>query len=1134
MNRTIAAAAGLCLAGISAFAAGEKLFTEPPSASLAKMKEFRIDGEFSEEEMKNSAGMFGFCRLMPNLDMMQFFDPESRFQIGTDGKSLYLGIQCETGKGGILERARKGRGGMKAFMDDSFEFVIVPHPDSKMPDIYHVIVNNKGSYMSEARIRGANAAWDPVFESKGVVKDGRWTYEIAFPLSQFGIADWKDGGTLGLRICRNWHSLAKEFGEWGVQSCWSQIRGAFFESDNIPRATLRENGPVVRFLSLVSEGKPDVKVSVYNPSAAPVKVKTVWFLKPDRSQSVSDESEAALAPGETKILTLPVAQLSENETASAAFRVLNPDGAVLYHRAFRWKKEKADVFEKEASEAEKLSLKYAFYAETGRLFLQLDASAVPNADSIKVLKAEVAGKTGGKVAETVLKPFRSSVSETLWQLPSLKKFTEEKNPSGEYTLTVTVGSDKLTRTFERKVFGWEGNSLGMSDRLIPPFTPVAVNGNEVSMILRTHELADTGLWKQVKADGETLFVDGGMKLVAEAGGKTYTVKGSGVKFTKKSGTAAEGSASWSVPGVISGKTDFRFEYDGMMKFNLTVNAGSKADSFRLVVPLDEKNAYLFHESADGLRFNYGGATPVKWDSSQAARTDLQTSFVPYLWLGTEGRGFSVYGENDRGWTVAEKVPAQTIRRGNGKVELVFNLFAKPVKLEQLRTITLAFQATPVKPMIKNWRKHQASWGLDGRIHPYTDYAITFYGSSLCEGGISASDDLLPRGNDLSLWKMYSQIRKTHKIPEGFLDQWLAGYPKDSPNKLETYRAEINYGLYTAMNAKPDSVTFYTNARGQRIDIPEARTFLDNWFREEFQGSRGRAPAFGASKAYSVDPTSSYRDFAMTCYKKMLETGACDNIYWDDVFLASNYDRSGSEPVYYSEDGKLQPSLGLFNLRELIRRTAVLQLELGRKPNNMVHITNAAMPPICAFAQQNLDWEDNLGTNPFQQRYTKEYIRAVSIGRQFGNLPAALGLVNGNGGKAAVEWCFRTGAGVALTHEIQWIRGGQSKGYCNVLLKFYQFGYGDDSRVKVRDYWEKDYPVTVTGGDTSSILLEKGKEAYLVVCSYCDDSSFTAGIRGMNLVSAVNGETGMPLEISGNKVNFQLKKYDFIFIKVKGN
>lgn len=1141
-----ALATGLFLAA----GANDAYFDTPPSVTVPKMKSIKIDGKFSAEEEKSTAGMNGFSQVLGKIVMLPVFDPEARFQVGTDGKNLYIGTECETAPSGILQRMRKGRNG-NVFADDTHEFVFTPNPDAKVPDLYHVILNNKGAYSATAKKNGSNCGWDPKFTAKGIVANGKWTYEVAFPLEQFGIKEWKEGTAFGLRICRNWRGISFS-PQWAIQSSWSQVKCAFFDTFKIPTVTLKKDSPVVRILDITKNEQPNLQVSIYNPSAKSVQVNTHYVHKPENSQSINEKKSYTLKPKEVKLIQLPTAQVTDNESVQAAYKVTDADGKNLYFRSFLWKRKKMSVF-KQLSAADRIAVKFAFYPSTNNIYLQIDASAM-GSDVLKMGKftAEVKDKQGKSVAKKVLPAFNKELAlDYLFQLPDMKAYTSKSNPSGEYELIITGGKSTQKFNFERKIFDWEGNKIGKSDLLIPGFTPIKITEKglfkktiTVSTVLRDHTLSPEGFWKQVKADGENLFLGDGVKLIAQIGGKEYTAKGDGVKFTKKSDTIVQGTASWSA-GPLKGKTILHFEFDGMMKFDLVMDPGVKVDSLRMIVPIDASKAYLFHESGDGLRFNYAGKTPDKWTSSAAAKRNILSSYIPYIWLGTESAGFCVYGDNDKGWTIDKNVPAQTITKKGNQMELVMNLFAKPITLKTARKITMAFQATPVKPMPKNWRRRQASWSFPTSFYKYVDYAIRFYGSSLCQGGVCGSDDLFPRNRDHSLWEMYGQIRKTGVIPKGYLEKWLAGYPKNSPRTIDVYRREINFGLHNArwsrkpsnvtndLGKKTDlSVTFYTNARGQRIDIPESRTFLDDWFKEDFQESRKTKPAYGASKAYSVTPVESYRDFVMTRYKKMLETGACDNIYWDDMFLSANENFGGSTDAYIMEDGRLQPSFGVFELRELTKRTAVMQLEMGRIPNNMVHMTNAAMVPICAFVQQNLDWEDNLGSNPFQQRYNKEYLRATSIGRQFGNLPAGLGLLAGD--KKALQLCTYSGAGVAITHEIQWTLGSsRSKDdYVFLMENFYKFGYGQDDKVQVLNYWNKNYPVKISGGENSSILLRKGNEFYFVLCNYGEPATFTAEFTDISGFSAVNGKTGKEISVKGNKVTLKIDKYGYIFLKGK--
>lgn len=328
----------LLAVGCMAFAA-EPLFDEVPQIAVTPLGKQIVDGKRDADEDRFSAGMYGFCMLQ-----MKQFPAEARFNVSTDGKHLFLSAQCETGPDGILQRSRKGRGGERAFLDDSFEFVIIPNPEAAAPSIYHLILNNRGSYMAAGKSGAGNIAWDPKFTYTGNVRGNLWTFELTLPLSQFGISEWKDGQSIGLRFCRNWRRLKKEFGgDWGRQTSWEQKYAQFFSSDFLPKLTLRREAPVVRFLSLRKGKEPDIRVSLFNPGKTPLALRLFYRHQPINSQSVTREDSLTLAPGEKRELSLPTAQITEGETISTAFKVTSLDGEkIYYHRAFTWQLEQPE------------------------------------------------------------------------------------------------------------------------------------------------------------------------------------------------------------------------------------------------------------------------------------------------------------------------------------------------------------------------------------------------------------------------------------------------------------------------------------------------------------------------------------------------------------------------------------------------------------------------------------------------------------------------------------------------------------------------------------------------------------------------------------------------------------------------
>ncbi len=1120
----------LCAKNIPLFAQ-ENLI---PRVSMGKTEQFKIDGVIAPEEIRLAAGMYGFNSRNTSGET-ELFPPEAKFYIGTNGKDLYIASECEISPSGILQRANKDGNPRQVLRDDHYDLTIVPIPGEKKSPWYRLAVNQKGAVFASARKNGTTFEWKAQMTSSGSVKNNRWTMEMLIPLAQFGIMELKDAQSIGVGINRTWYGLNPvNAGARHIKSSWSQCHAEPEETEMLPIVTYYQDMPIVHFEELRNGTVPAPAAAIFNPTAQPVKVQTSYQFKPSESQSIDDTGTETIMANTEKKVTMRVPQFVSGERANTSFKVTSSDGRVLYFRNFTWRADKQEMFQQSSLLKDSVAFHFAFYPSSNRLFLKLDLSALNPADcAIPARAAVYTGETKRKLAECVLPaPNREKQVETVMVLPDLKRITQKENKSGEYELELSFGKNKLRRTFYRESFAWEENRFGKSDTPVPPFTPVEVQDHCVSVILGKHTFNKGGLWAQVDSEGVELLSGSGMTLSAVIDGKKYSVSGQGVHFTERGKTFAKGYADWTL-GPVRGKTRFHFDMDGMMMCYLDFPAsGNRVDSLVLTVSMPEHETPLFHCCSDSLRNNYAGKTPEKWESRQAHKTEMQTSHCMYIWTGNETRGFSVSGDNDKGWSAADGVSSQTIHHENGQTILTLNLFAAPLRLDKARSIELAFQATPVKPMPEEWRLMQADWGLPHDLRKYLKYWMIFYGSNSCQGGVENS--LLPRdgANDLTFWHKLAEVRQTKKIPTDFIEKYMTGYPVKDQRKLNTFRAEINYGFRQAMDSFPGTVTFYTNLRGQRLDIPESRTFLDDWFREEFQPSRDRVPGWAACRSYSIDPVESYRDYAIDCHKKLFDTGACDNIYWDDVYPSASYDRSGLTRAYTLPDGKLQPQTGYFDMREMIRRTAVLQSEMKRIPNNMVHMTNVGAAPLLAFAQQDLDWEDQLGTNAFQERYTREYIRAISIGRQFGNLPVALGLVPRDAEKTAKEKCLRSGCGVVLTHEIQWVMGSVlSATYKKILKEFYEFGYGQKG-VRVWNYWEKNYPLHIKGGETSSILLQKDKEALIVVCNYSGNTSFTLSLDTLKKFTAVDAESGRPLPVKNGELIFNMSHNDFIYLKLK--
>ncbi len=684
-------------------------------------------------------------------------------------------------------------------------------------------------------------------------------------------------------------------------------------------------------------------------------------------------------PGQT--IPIEFAGTGANEDIETQIRVTSADEKAIYYlRDFRWRPVRPSVvWTPDPASVRKVQTLFAYYPSFHKIHFKADLSDLEGNEKVRGCRLALRRKGSAEaIIEIPMPPLAKHQSRVFWDVPPLGE--------GEYEVILTLEGatvPPIVHPFVRHVFAWEHNRLGKSDVLVEPFTPIDVQGQALSTVLRKHTLGTIGLWDQVESLGQPLL-SGPMRLELTAGGKTSIVQGRGSPTVRRAGTRVLTESAWQA-GPLCGTAQTQWDYDGMMKWVLGIEPSAQPiEKLVLVIPLRDKLMPLMHACTDGLRFNFAGATPGGrgriWDGTKAPRNSILGSYVPYIWLGAEERGVAVFGENDRDWTTAPGVPCQELVRHGDTLELRLNLIAQAVAIDKPRRILIGLQATPTKPMPKGWRMWSESYAL--RPPPGGKW-IAFNGSCWSWGALTPCLDLYPRDEDFSLWEQFARTKRTGQVNEAFIAKWVAGYPNQTPAERECTLAHIRSGFQVLRGMTHDLLA-YTNARGVRLDTPEGQTFLDEWHRDAFTT---RAWVRGDGVAYDLNPGESFRDYAMWHYRRMLETFV-NHIYWDDIFLQSCFDVIGSE-AYELPDGTIQPAAGLFDMRELIRRTAVLDHELGRNGRaNQPHITNTAIAPILSFAGSHLTWEDRTGEADYQDRFSRDYIRAESIGRQHGNVPFA--------------------------------------------------------------------------------------------------------------------------------------------------
>lgn len=1086
----------------------------------------KIDGRVDEQEWAGAPRMEGFCggqRLEPR---------QASFWVGSDGKELFIAMISQTPPGGrLLSRVNPAPGDRDApaWLDDSVEVTLEsPRVDTAgRRQTYRATINAKGAIDDQCRLSdGGVEPWRGHWRLASQVVGDRWHFEAVLPLADVQVGPEDILKPFGLAIARNWKQCPLPGrGEWGP------LGGIARLAQTMPEVTWDPRAPVVQTLQLRDAGKSDAHVvlSVFNPTATEMELAVTIRCRPRSSAPRDERAAITLASGQTRRVECGAPAL--NEDVAVLTQVTSKDGKTTYYlRDFLMPPPaaNADLWTVDAEAARKAELNFAYYPYHNRARVRVDASSLLDRTRITGVALRIAKRGGGPaLAETTMPPLKEPVCSLDWPLPALGE--------GEYELTAAfqgITAEPMKTVFVRHVMPWEHNKLGKSDVVVSPFTPIKVEGGTVSTVLREHTVDDLGLWRQVAALGKPLL-KGPMRLEIVQGGQRHQVVGKGISFVSKSDTKVIAQGKWSCAG-LNGGTRSEWDYDGLMKWALTLEPGpQKIESMTLVIPLDDRLMPLFHACTDGIRFNYAGRTPAGarriWDGTKAPRNSIIGSYVPYIWLGAEERGLAVFGENDKGWVTDPKVPCQELVRTGESLELRLNLIAQETVIDRPRQILIGFQATPVKPLPADWRR----WTMAQADRPVVRN-FSFVGSCWSWGAETPACDIYPRGGDLRVWDQYRRARQTGRLDERFAQEWIKGFQADTAEARRQLEIH-NTSAFAMMKNQPQRVLAYTNARGVRFDTPEGQTFLNEWHRDLFPQRLYPWPHLANAVAYDLNPCASYRDYALWYYKRMYETFV-DAIYWDDIFLQSVFHTVDTE-AYELPDGRIQPAAGLFDMRELIRRTAVLCHELGKPNANMPHITNTAIAPVLAFAGAHYTWEDRAGDADFQDRFPRDYLRVESIGLQAGNVPFGMLLIPGVTDKAKQAWIERTATGMALTHEVK-LQGGpwSLPIYCASLDKLFEYGYGKPE-VKVYRYWDEAQPVAVAGGDTTTLVCAKPGSALIVVCDWGKGGDLAVKLdrRALDLTGELQArdmEDNKPLPVEDATVRLEMKKHDFKIVLVQ--
>lgn len=745
---------------------------------------------------------------------------------------------------------------------------------------------------------------------------------------------------------------------------------------------------------------------------------------------------------------------------------------------------------------------------------------------ISETKLDIKGKVFKRKSGTILLRDRIKLPELQEgkYTASVKMESKTENKNGEY----------LTRQFTVKRYPWEKNTIGLKDALLPPFTALKVTGKDISCILRNYKIADTGFPEQIKSlDKDILAAP--IQCVTVKDGKNLAIGNASLSFTETKDTSVK-YKSVSENELFKLSLDGNMEFDGFlvlkMNFIPLKKETSKLDRLYIDIPVKKEFAKLFHACGERSRSNPAGYIPegkgVVWKSRSIPQAH-QTNFIPYIWVGDEERGISYAADWEKNWVhCKERDAMELIRHDNGNVTIRLNLINGPFELNSEREIEIALMASPVKPMPEGWRgwsDNYVNFNLPGKRLLQAVYSWAYMGGAY---GCMAT---YPAFGDFSYPEKFNEARKTGKVDEKFLAEWIKRVEnapgKEVPDRVKRgnenlfrhYKAGLN-NIAKKMYNTPSPLTVYQYTCSWWDDanmLPEFEVYGDEWQYKEF-----------------IHLVDSYRDYAIYNFAKLIDTGI-DGIYVDNPFFAVKYTWPTNNG-YVDESGDLKPSFGLWRIRNHFKRIATMLHEKGKDPYICAHHTDGNILPVLSFATNSMGMEWKYGETDFQERFTADYVRTVDSGRQGGFYPTALdGLHTSDPVKR--KWLTRTMLAVLLPHEIQPTCGiGTDK---ETLQKIWQiiwdFGKAE-ADTKFLPYWDDNGPVKPDSKDIIASAYQRGNKLLIVAGSYADDLTVNfkincAKLGKQSILKAVNAETAEPLTVKADTVSIKIKKHDLALIEI---
>ncbi len=627
------------------------------------------------------------------------------------------------------------------------------------------------------------------------------------------------------------------------------------------------------------------------------------------------------------------------------------------------------------------------------------------------------------------------------------------------------------------------HSLGVVEGVLPPWTPVTLDGAVAGCWGREHDLAH-GLPTRITSAGEELLAGpitlnaGDADLGAALKAKVRRIDETAIEIRGKGTT-----------GALQADLDGRLEYDGLLRYQITLTPeqAAAADGLSLTIPLRTEHATLLNFTP--MDFDappvYEGEGSFAQGVPAGEGTVWSAGFVPFVWVGDEDVGLSWMMEDDRAFDLPEGLPAVEIVRTGDVTELRVHFRApgEGATLTEPLTIDFALQATPVRPLPENWRAWRwitPKWTMEPEEHAQPEHRWT---------------------NIVNYWwTLYGDTIGSPVAREG----------DASPE----YAAHIR--------AKGGLLTPYMESGSLPLALPEGRRYAEDWC---------VVPKRTADNMVKCCPRSEFADYVVWYCERLLSDLDAPGVYID---LVGVHPCSHAEHgCGYERDGQVRPSVPIFAARRMYQRLRGLFIQHGIDP--LIVTSSRWKTPQYYYADSACTGEQfyhpiNTEKLPYHEIVSLDHWRAEFLSPQFGNVAVFLPAWRDAAVYARPDET-RQMLALTLQHEVEawaiWCNGAQIRGTWDAKE---HFGMTPDARF--HPYWRDGSPVTA---DSDAVLVgvyTRPGAAMAVVSSRSDEplevtlTPDSAALRLAAQAAAIDAETGEALPMEDGRTTIAVDAWNF--------